>query len=155
MPLPAQLARSLIYLDSAALQIPRDIPSDLQQLARRKGVRRLLLACHEKRAVLVWSPALEYENITRIPPERLSYCQSVRALAAHHAEMTADVIARARQFEAEGPLGWYDAQHLAAAESVGAILVTEDKKFRSRASGIAGVRIRVVDVLTAVELLDG
>jgi predicted nucleic acid-binding protein len=113
----------------------------------------LLEAVERGRLDLVWSPALTFETIRRGPPLRAEAAERVRRLASHHVGLDDALVARARALTAKVGLQAFDALHLAAAQAVGATLVSVDRKLLRRGQR-AGLAERVLcDPIVAVTLL--
>jgi predicted nucleic acid-binding protein len=99
---------------------------------------------------IVWSTVLEYETVTRAPPDRRAWGMFARGLAASSFQPEPQQHARARELERRLRLGAFDALHVACAEALGATVVTVDRVFLSRTASKAKLRVRVLDPTQAV-----
>lgn len=103
---------------------------------------------------LVWSAALTREGIELAPARhvpRIMATRAVRSLSTCEAALDTAVIDRARNFEVHVRLKPFDALHLACAESVGAVLVTVDRRFLNRVRRSALCRTPALDPVEALD----
>ncbi|MBI4917063.1 MAG: hypothetical protein HY825_14570 [Acidobacteria bacterium] len=115
-----------LYLDSCALQRPLDGLTGFAEIAEAACVQLLVEWAERGRAALLWSAALEFECIQRIPQERLTWARCVRGLTRERVRADRVVLRRAREITVTLELSALDALHVASAEAGHALLVTVD-----------------------------
>jgi predicted nucleic acid-binding protein len=137
--------RPRVYLDACALQRPFDRLGSAEERAEAAGVLLLLSWSLSSHVEIMWSTVLEYESVTRAPPDRRAWGIFARGLAASSFRPEPEQHARARELERRLRLGAFDALHVACAEALAATVVTVDRVFLSRTAGKGRLRVRVLD----------
>ncbi len=139
-----------IYLDMCSLQRPLDDPSQLRVRLEAEAIFTIIRACDSRRAALVSSVALEYENRRSPRPDRQDHVYRLLARAVETIPLSSSVERLAATFNGLG-LKTLDSLHLACAVAANVeFFCTCDDRFLKRGRTIDTGNSRVVSPLELV-----